>query len=733
MTVERHQPPPPPGGGGSGWAATSALAAPARLRRFFAPHSVALVGGSEFSGWARNVVESLQVSGFEGPLHLVHARRRSAFGRPTVPRLRDLGEPVDLAFLFTPTEAVEEVLEDAGEASVPGVVVLAAGFAERGGAGRELERRLVERAARHGITLLGPNGLGFVNATARVAPYGLKIEPPLLAGPVGVVLQSGALASAVLGFTRAHAIGLSLLVSMGNEAMLTTADVLAYLLEDEGTRVVALFLEGIRQPDRFWTLAERAQEAGKPLVALKVGRSPGGRRAALAHTGALAGDDAVVDAALRQMGVIRVRSLEELLVTAHLLGYWGPLPGRRMGVVSASGGACDIVVDRADEEGLEVAEFGPDTVRALERALPDFTNPTNPVDATGFGLANQTKSTVPPLLPALAAVTQDQNLDFVLNLGLSTTSVRSDPRWVEEMAAIVRASPRPVVSATTTCTDVPGDVREVLTGQGLDVLAGLELAMSAIGHGVRWSETRSRRPRRARERPPADPWRGPLPEGAWSEVEARALLAEAGVPLVPAELARTQNEAVAAARRIGFPVVLKLCSAQIPHKSDVGGVAVGLETARAVREAFGRLQRAARAVPGVRLEGVLVSPLRRGGYELLAGVAVDATFGPVLAVGLGGVWVEALRDTALRVLPVTPAEARRMLDELRGAALLRGGRGREGVDADRVAEVLVRVSAAAARLGPSLVAVEVNPLWCRGRQVEGLDVMVETRTARKAA
>jgi acetate---CoA ligase (ADP-forming) len=706
---------------------------PERLRRFFAPRGVALVGASDTSGWGRNVVESLETSGFGGPVVMVHPRHQTAFGRPTRPSLRDLDEPVDLAFVLAPPNALEDVLEDAAAASVGGVVVVAAGFGERGEEGRALERRLVERATAHGITLLGPNGLGFVNATEGVAPYGLKLQS-LQPGPVGVVLQSGALASAVLGFAHGHGIGTSLTVSMGNEAMVTTADVIDHLLEDEATRVIALFLEGIRQPERFRALAEKALQVRKPLVALKVGRSPGGVQAALAHTGAVAGDDAVVDAALRQLGVVRVQSLEELLVTAHLLGTAPPLPGRRMGVVTASGGACDIIVDRAHEEGIEIPPFTPETERRLAEILPDFTNASNPVDATGFGLANVVPGAKPPLSGALAAVVEDTNVDFVLNLGVMlppTSSVAADvlEQRFADIAAQVRSAPVPVVSTNTSCVDMTDWARQALGRHGLDVLAGLDLTLSALGHAVRWEEGRRRAAGRGR---PADPepapaWRGSVPEGPWSEWAGRALLAEAGVPLVPAELATTAGEAAAAARRLGFPVALKLCSAQIAHKSDLGGVALGLRSATAVREAFGRVLRAGEAAPDADIEGVLVSPMREGGHELLAGVTVDPTFGPVLAVGLGGVWVELLGDTALRVLPVTRADVLDMLGELRGAAVLRGARGGSAVDVELVAGVLVRLAGAALSLQPSLVAVELNPLWCRGDVVEGLDVLVQTR------
>ena len=708
-----------------GTAEAAASLSPRRLREFFHASSVALVGASENSGWARNVFESLSTAGFPGTFIPIHPRYESVFGVPARPSLRDVEESLDLAFVLVQTEAVESVIQDAAATGVHNLIILAAGFGEQGESGRQLERNIVDIAKRNDIVLLGPNGLGFINAPARLAPYGLNITPPLIAGSVGVVLQSGALASAVLSFARGHGIGLSLLISMGNEAMITTADVIEYLIEDPATRVIALFLEEIRQPSRFVALAERALEKGKPVVAVKVGRSPAGQRTALAHTGAVAGDDAVVDAALRQFGVIRARSLEELLVTAGLLSSSPPLKGRRMGVVTASGGACDIIADRAHDEGIEIPEFAPETVATLQAILPPFTNAQNPVDATGYGLANA-PSVARPITGSLEAVTRDPNIDFVFYTGVTLPAAQPpDTQMVERrldaQLAAISSSPVPVVSATITCSDLGDFARDLLLSRDASLLAGLDLGMTAIGHAIRWEEHRSRT--RQRPRPPSDSVTERLySTGVWSEISGRQLLQDARVPVVPAELVHSAEQAVAAAEHLGYPVVLKIVSRGLAHKSEVGGVALNLSSNTAVREASARLLR----LPGS--EGALVSPMRSGGHELLAGVTIDRTFGLVLAVGLGGIWVETLHDVVMRILPIDVHEARHLLGELKATPLLEGARGGEPVDLDRVAEVLVRLTEAAAMLGPSLQTVEVNPLWCRGGQVEALDVLVITNT-----
>jgi len=716
------------------------LVSPERLRAFFAPRSIALVGASDNSGWARFIVASCATAGFAGPLTAVHPGATGAFGLPVVPSLRDLPKPADLAFILTPTHAVEGVLDDMGAAGIPNAVVLASGYREVGEAGRVHQDALLDRAVANGVTMLGPNCLGFVNANRRSAPYALALPPPLIAGPVGVALQSGALASVVLAFAKAHAIGLSLLTSMGNEAMMKTADVLDYLVEDEATRVICLFLEEIGDPARFARAAEKADRAGKPIVALKVGSSPAGQQAALAHTGAVAGDDAVADAVLRQLNVIRVTSLEELLTTGAALGYSRWPRGRRMGVLTLSGGACDIIADAASARGVAIPDFSAETEAAIAALLPPFASPHNPLDVTGFGTLANLSGRKGPLTAvdyALDIAVQDPNLDFVLFSGVTLPEARPPDEdaaaaleaRVGRLAMRMGSAPIPIIPVATTCVNVSDYSRELLREHGITFLGGLDLGITAVGHTLRWLENRGQvrapAPRRAAVPIPAP---GPAARagGPWSEEAARRLLADAGVPVVPGGLAGSADEAVEIAFRVGLPVALKVCSAQITHKSDIGGVLLGLGSEAEVRAGYGKVRAAGQAVPEAAVDGVLVTPMRTGGTELLAGVTVDPAFGPVLAVGLGGIWVEVLNDTSLRLLPVDAAEVRRMLGELRGLPLLQGARGTAPASLDAVAGAIAALGEAALALAGTLRALEVNPLWVNGDQVEALDVLVIT-------
>ena len=704
--------------------------APEQLRQFFRPRSIALVGATDNSRWSLYTYENLKNYQFPGAIYLVNPNRAVVHGEQAYKTLRDLPGVVDLAFVMVSTPRVLQILQEAAALGTRNYVILTSGFSEMGEEGARLEHEILTFARRRGLTLLGPNGNGFVNVTDQITPYGLPITPPLKSGPVGVVLQSGALASAVLTYAQGHGIGLSLMVAMGNETMISVTDVADYLLEEESTRAVALFLESIRYPDELRRVAEKARALRKTIVALKIGSSEASSRTAMAHTGALVGNNAVNDAALRQLGIIRVSSLEDLLSTAALAGYSEPLPGPRMGVVTPSGGACDLISDLAEEAGLELPEFSPQTVEQLRAILPAFSTCHNPLDVTGYIVVDSSIQQ-----RALAVVVNDPNFDFVLNLTATEGTRVPTPEMLaltmpayENLNRIIRESPRPVLLTSNTCMDLSPTAKLVVERTGLHWTPGMEHGMRAVGRFLWWSNFIRSAPERAEaEGQPTLSIAQPF-TGSWSETQARELLEQAGIPTVPARLATTAEEAVEAAREVGLPVVLKIQSPDLPHKSDIGGVALNLASEEAVRAEFtAMLARVQSKRPDARIEGILVSPLRQAGIELLVGIVRDDLWGPVLTVGLGGVWTEILKDTAVRVLPVGQTEITKMLGELRGAALLRGARGREGVDIQALSEVIARIGALALALGPNLDALEINPLLVRGAQIEALDVLVNWR------
>lgn len=707
---------------------------PARLREFFHPRSIALVGATDASRWSIITFQNLKNFGFPGPVYCVHPHHAIVHGEPAFKRIGDIprpdGSPVDLAFIMVPTALVYAILEEAADAGIRNAVILTSGFSEMGSEGQRLEQELLELARRRDMVLLGPNGNGFVNACRQILPYGLPVQQPLVKGPVGVVLQSGALASAVITLAQARHIGLSLLVSMGNEAMISATDVIDYLIEDNETRVIAVFLESVRQPATFERLARKALARNKPIVALKVGKSEISARAAKAHTGALVGNDAINDAAFKQMGIIRVASLEDLLITTEVLGYSAPLRGRRMGLVTPSGGACDILADRAHEEGIALPDFAPATIQGLQRILPAFSTAHNPLDVTGYIVVDRTLQQ-----RALEVVVDDPELDFITYL---SEPPRLEPpasqlevlrEQYRALGSLIRRARLPVVVMSNTSIDLTPFGRFIADEAGIHYVGGMEHGMTALGRALWWYETQQRSSPRAQQQEEKAMPTITLPvslSGTWPEWKARDLLQQQGIPVVPGILASDVQQAVIAAQTLGFPVAMKIQASAILHKSDMGGVALNIASEDEVRLAFAHIMRNAGGA-GSAIDGVLVSPMRPPGIELLVGIIRDASWGQALVVGLGGIWTEVFNDTSVRVLPVQRAEIARMLSELRAYALLQGLRGKPPVNIEKLVDTIYRISRVAQAVQERLDTLEINPLLLYDSHVEVLDVLISWR------
>jgi acyl-CoA synthetase (NDP forming) len=696
---------------------------PARLERLFTPRSIALIGASERSSWARMLMGSLDRTGFSGPVELVNGRGGEVFGRPAVARISDLSEPVDAGYVMVPAHLVLSCIHEGRDAGVRNFVVLTSGFAEAGHDGREAQEELRKLALQDELAIIGPNTMGFINATDGITLMPSALPGLPLVGDVALVTQSGALAGATLRYCQSQGIGVSKVIALGNEAVIGVTEVIDYLVSDPHTAAIAVMMEAIRSPDGFIHVARRALEAGKPIVALKAGRTEAGARVGAAHTGAMVDDDRVVDAAFRQVGVIRVASLEEMMTTAFVLTRLGrPLAGNRLAVLGISGGACNIIADRAEDEGLLLEPFNPRTVASLLALVSDYGALNNPLDVTGAAV------TQPDLFGNLiGAVTRDGDADMVLVQhdvpGPNTAAVET---FTNVLRAAADSDRVPTLVVGAIGHSEPSAQRwSSVCGAERILPCGMELGVAAIGRAAWWSE-RHRRGSRGPVRPDRIA-RLEVPEHTpgeiWGEERSRALLAAAGFPLVPATLAATVDDAAAAAERFGFPVALKAVIPAVAHKSDIGGVELGVGDPEELRVAAKRITDRVTAA-GHRQDGFLVSPMRPPGVELIAGVVRNPVWGPVLAVGFGGVWAEVLDDTALRVLPVDRADVQNMVSELRGASLLRTPRGLPPTDLDAVVEAVLALAALAESLPSDFESIEVNPLWVRGDRVEGLDALV---------
>jgi acetate---CoA ligase (ADP-forming) len=708
---------------------------PERLRTLFRPNRIAIIGASDKSHFSHNVVSNLIQFGLADRMYLVNRRNPTVHGRPAVATIADIGEPVDLAFTMVPQAATLDSLSEAAAAGITNVVVMSSGYAEAGAAGRAAERELVEHAESLGVVILGPNMLGFANFVDRV-PVTPVPNLPQDRGHVALLSQSGASSSAMLEFAGSAGVSLSYLVTLGNEAMVTAGHTLDFLVDDEQTRVIAIFMETVRDPDVFRQAARRARAAGKAIVVLKAGRSDLAARTAAAHTGALVGDDATISAVFADLGVIRVDTIEDMLVTAGAAAQLGRLTRPGVGVVSISGGACDIVADLAADVGLSLPPLAAPTIEALTQVMPSYGTVQNPLDTTGAAVIDPSLATT-----CIAAIGADPSIGVVLVINKIPWEAHEDPfggqQFIDAIGVGAAASAAPVVFVNQVMQPITATTRAVLRRGGLDyAICGLSHAVTAIGRVAWWSQQVGPDPDASADPPPARPTldlaAGVLPapadrHGSWSEHQARELLASAGIPVVPSILVRSGDEAAAAAEQIGGPVAVKLVAPEIVHKSDIGGVRLGVAGPDAAREAYLAVTAAGALVPGATIEGALVAPMRTGGVELLVGVVRDSQWGPMLAVAIGGVLVEVLHDSALAPLPVTRAGIREMLSSLRAAPLLDGVRGAQPADLDAVVDAIARIAGLALALGEQLESLEVNPLRVDGAVVEALDAVVTWR------
>ncbi|CAN7538886.1 acetate--CoA ligase family protein [Phenylobacterium sp. LjRoot219] len=684
------------------------------LGGFFQPRNIALVGASDKSAWSRMIFSRFAAYGHEGELFAVNRSGAPAHGLPGFTSLADIPATVDMAYIYVPAAAAAEAIRLTGAAGIRHAVVLSSGFAEAGEEGACLQAELLAAAEAAGVLMLGPNSLGFANIADRCVCTSIPTRLPVIPGRLAILSQSGALAAEFGKFAHAQGIGLSFMGATGNEAQLGVADVLEYLVDDPATGAIALYVESIQDPNRFIAAAARARAAAKPITILKLGRSPVSAAVAQAHTGSLVGDDRIFDAMCRCYGVLRTNSLEELILTASFLEKVGPINPPRVGMASISGGACGLYADLAELHGLAMPPFAEPTQARLREVLPEFAATLNPLDVTGVAIQDPTLWT-----RTLPVLTEDPGLGLIVTATATPntpTEVAALRAGLEAVVEGCRIGGQPAVVCGLSVQDQSELQRELFQEIGLDiVLPDLDFGVRALAHLQRWSEGVL-----ASAPPPAPATR--VEARPRSERQVLEHLSAFGAPVIPAVLARDAEAAAAAAERFGGPVVLKVASADIVHKTEAGGVRLNVVGAAQAAVVFAEIVSAARAyAPTARIDGALVSPMREPGVELIVGVARDPQWGPAIVVGLGGVLTEVLQDTQVRLLPVSAAEAQAMLQALKGARLLQGFRGAPPADLARLAEVIVAIGDAALALGPELAALEVNPLWVRGEAIECLD------------
>jgi acyl-CoA synthetase (NDP forming) len=677
---------------------------------------VAVIGASaDPASISGQPIALLQAKGYLGALYPVNPKHETVAGLACFASLDDLPETPDVVVVAVAAARVAEALEAIGQRGAPFAIVLSAGFAEIGAEGAAAQRRVRAIAARHGTCVIGPNCQGFMNVADEIhVGFGPAYAPSYRKGAVSLASQSGAFGNSVVMLAEAEGLGLRRYISTGNEAVTSTLDLFEYFLDDAGTHAIAGYIEGLSDARRLLDIGARALRAGKPILIWKVGNSPVGARAAATHTANLSGLPELYRAAFRQRGILGVRDVGDLADWARAL-LPGRLPhGNRIAVITISGGAGIVMADECTEAGLEIPELAPATLEVLVEALPTYASPANPVDMTASVLGDTAMFEA-----TLEAVAADPAIDLVA-VALAAVTGRFAVALATQMAAVVEATGKPLLVAWNGSEDTTAEAYAILESAGIPRYASPVRCAGACAALARYASAQRRQrvvdaERALRIERPAVAAELASSRGTLAEHEAKRVLAEYGIEPTREALALTAADAVRAAAALGGPVVLKIQSAGIPHKSEAGGVRIGLEDAAAIASAFDEIVARARAfAPDADIDGVLVQEQVVGAVEVIAGVTNDASFGPAIVFGLGGVHAEVLRDVSIRIAPITATEAREMIREIRGFAILDGARGRPRADLDALTDALLRLSAMAVDLASSVESLDVNPLFVLG-------------------
>lgn len=699
------------------------------------PKCIAVVGASERSGAGSFVIENLLSLGYSGKIIPINPRYKTIHGFACYPSLLEVPKEkkIDSVAILLGYQQIIPVLEQAAQRGIRGAWAFASGFAETGEEGVKLQEELSKLCLKQNILFCGPNCVGYANLHGRVGMYSAPISPTLKKGRVSAIAQSGSVILALANSNRG--VGFNMLISSGNEAVLDAADYLAYLLEDENTEVIITFLESIRRPDTFIQVCEKAAELRKPIITVKVGCSELAQGAALTHTGALTGSDRVHDALFKKLGVIRVEDLDQLLETAEVfVRCRNRLPqGNGIGAITLSGGEIGLIGDLAERLSFSFPSLSNESQNELKKRLPPFTPISNPLDAWGSGDLTET-------YPAcLEIFGKEEGMDLI------AISQDSPPGMAEKQvnqytvvakAAVKAASSgRPIVAFSHISGGLDPTIKDILDQGGIPFLQGTREGLLAIHHLMEYA-------RFQREREKKNKFFGKSPKDLKflierlkgkrriiPNTEAKEILRAYGIPVAKEVLTKTIDQAIGASRKLGYPVVLKGESHQIPHKTGVGLVHLNIRDEKELKISFKEIVKKAQAYnPEVVLEGVLVQEMiPPEAVEVIVGISKDPSFGSVVVFGLGGIFVELLEDTSVRIPPISPGEARSMISEIRGRSLLEGFRGREQADIDSLVQALVQMGRMAVDLKDVLLSLDLNPLMVlpKRRGVSIVDVIIE--------
>lgn len=686
------------------------------LDRVFNPRSVAIIGADpNFRRMGGRPVHYLK-NNFAGPIYPIHPELDEVQGLKTYRSLADIPEPVDQVVLVQPAEKMPAAIDTAIAKGARAALIFGGGYAEMNtDRGRELQAIILQKCQDAGVRLMGPNCAGVVSLKSGLwSSYSAAVSfkvPEL--GPVGIASQSGAIGAMFWIQAAARGIRFSRWVATGNEADVDVAACIAFMAQDPQTKVILAYLESAKNGRRFIEALKLAHEAGKPVIVMKGGASDIGARTAASHTGSLAGTDAIYDAVIAECGAFRARTAEEMLDLAYALSIAPPPRGRRVRAMSGSGGVNVLIADVARPAGLEFPVLSDEAQAAIKKIVP-LAGTHNPIDTLGF-IANDF-SVMPKMVDAALL---DDNYDIFLN---HLTTAAYDETYVDLLLSSSIALKKRLHDRVLLLTMLaPPDVKAKLEAEGIVIFEDVERAMRAYGQLATIGERLRGKLRDA----PAVAAAKPLPAGALDEAAARGLLEATGIAFPPQHLVNSPEEAAEAARKIGAPVVLKIVSPDIAHKTEAGGVKLDLRTPEAAAEAYRAIVDSVRkAYPQAKLGGVAVTPMIEGGVETVMGIVNDPVFGPVVMFGLGGIYVEVLRDVAFRPAPLDEKSAEEMIRSIRGFALLDGARGRPRMDIGAMAKTLAALSRFGAAHANEIASIDVNPFIALPKGGVAVDALI---------
>ena len=703
---------------------------PHPLDSFFAPSSIALIGASrDLEKIPGRLLSMLRKNQYPGKLYPINPNYGDIDGLKCYPSIADVGQPIDLAVVIIPAKAVLGALEQCVAAGVKNAVIISSGFAEEGGDSAAMQAQIASLARSSGMRISGPNAEGFLSEVQKVAATfspTVDVKPghvPLVATTrrIGIVAQSGGIGFAIKHRAKALGVAISYVVSAGNESDLGAGEFFDYMVQDASTDVILLFIEGVRDVDKFLAAAKRAAELGKPVIVTKVGRSGAGERAAASHTASMAGWSAAYDAMFAKYGFIISNDLDEAVAIAAVLASNSLPKGDRVAVLTVSGGAGIWGADTVSLQGLQVPELSAAIQAEIMKLLPSYGSARNPIDVTAQGVHSGGLQRSIDLLAA------SDEVDAILVVQSLSSDTRM-PFKEAQLKPVIDAQRKPIVFYSYT---LPSDfARRELAKSGVVVLSGLTHAGVALRRMVERAKFKPA--------PPVDvaalevrDLSAHLKSAVLSEADSKALLREAGLALPDEVLVTEKGGLDAAIARVGLPLVMKIQSPDIPHKSEVGGVRVNIATKGEVFLAYeALLDNARKHRPNAAIQGVLVGPMARKGVEIIIGTLQDATFGPMVMVGLGGITTELFRDVIYRPAPVSAEEAAAMLAELKAAPLLNGFRGAAKADVAALSQLIAQVSALAAVYREQLAEIEINPVLVhpQGQGVTVVDALVVRKT-----